>query len=96
MSKHISDESVLLGEIGARVRAVRLSENLSQEQLAAAAAVSRSTIKRLESGHGSVSLANLLAILAVVNLSENLVAALPEPEGLSLQRQRASRRRTLD
>ncbi|MBM95559.1 MAG: transcriptional regulator [Oceanospirillaceae bacterium] len=96
MSKHISDESVLLGEIGARVRAVRLSENLSQEQLAAAASVSRSTIKRLESGHGSVSLANLLAILAVLNLSESLVAALPEPEELSLQRQRASRRRTLD
>lgn len=96
MSKHISDESVLLGEIGARVRAVRLSENLSQEQLAAAAAVSRSTIKRLESGHGSVSLANLLAILAVLNLSESLVASLPEPEGLALQRQRASRRRVLD
>ncbi len=94
MSKHISDESVLLGEIGARVRAVRLSENLSQEQLAAAAFVSRSTIKRLESGHGSVSLANLLAILAVLNLSESLIESLPDPEALSLGRQRASRKRS--
>jgi len=94
MSKHISDETILLGEIGARVRAVRLSENLSQEQLAAAAAVSLSSINRLESGHGSVSLANLWAMLAVLDLSENLVASLPEPEELSLHRQRASRKRS--
>ncbi|WP_221795432.1 helix-turn-helix domain-containing protein [Oceanobacter mangrovi] len=81
----------LLAEVGIRVRAARLAMNLSQEQLAREAAVSRSTIKRLEAGTDSVSLANLLSILQVLDCIDLLVGALPEPDGSSDARQRASR-----
>ncbi|MDP2546207.1 helix-turn-helix domain-containing protein [Oceanobacter sp. 4_MG-2023] len=78
----------LLAEVGVRVRAARLMINLSQEQLAREARVSRSTIKRLEGGTDSVSLSNLLAVLKTLDCIDMFVNALPEPEH---SRQRASR-----
>lgn len=81
----------LLAEVGLRVRAARLVANLSQEQLAREAGVSRSTIKRLEAGTDSVSLSNLLAVLQVLGCIDAVVASLPEPERTVDARQRASR-----
>jgi transcriptional regulator with XRE-family HTH domain len=80
----------LITEVGHRVRAARLRKNLSQEDLASAAAVSRSTVKRLEAGGDSISLANLLAVLQVLEQIDPLITSLPEPQG---KKQRASRPR---
>ena len=97
-------EQAMLGEIGRRIERVRLAQNLTQKDLAAAAAVSRGTVQRLEAGQG-LEVAKLLRILRALGLLGALDAALPEdiPSPIDLlrlrgrQRQRASRtRRTQD
>ena len=83
--------NTLIVEVGLRLRAARLEANLSQEELARLANVSRSTIKRLESGGDSVSLVNLLAILQVLGRLDDVIGSLPEPND---KRQRASKPRS--
>ncbi|MCY0966724.1 helix-turn-helix domain-containing protein [Parathalassolituus penaei] len=83
--------SALIAEVGHRVRAARLAKNLSQEELARASAVSRSTIKRLESGGDSISLGNLLTVLQVLDQVNPFIESLPEHKGA---KQRASKPRS--
>jgi transcriptional regulator with XRE-family HTH domain len=55
--------STLCAQLGSRVRALRLAQNITQSELAAMAGVSLSSIRRLESsGQGTVA---LLAGIAV-------------------------------
>lgn len=84
----------LLSEVGVRVRGARLSKNMSQEQLALESGLSRSTIKRLESGRDSVSLSNLLSVMQVLDMVDSFIEIFPEIVTEGVQRRRASRKRS--
>ena len=82
----------LEAELGRRIEAARLSANISQAELAAAAGVSRRTITRLENG-GGVSLDTLIRVLRALKLSGRLEALLPEPGVQPIDRVRLRRDR---
>lgn len=65
-------------EIGRRLEALRLQENISQADLAAEAGVSRRTVTRLENG-GGISLETLIRIMRALGIANHLDALLPEP-----------------
>jgi len=89
-----SDKAVLR-TLGARVQALRLEQNLSQDQVAEAAGVGRSTLVRLEGGQ-SITLLSFVQVLRALGTLEELENFLPEP-GLSplqlLERKGRRRRR---
>lgn len=71
----MTDEAVLL-ELGQRLARMRLSQGLTQEQLADAAGVSKRTVQRLEDGTPA-QLANLIRYLRALGRLEALDALLP-------------------
>jgi transcriptional regulator with XRE-family HTH domain len=97
LSPSLSDAAIL-GEIGARAAQARLARNLTQDQLAADAGVSKRTLERLESGQ-SVQLATVVRVLRALDLAAGFDLLIPEPTAsplaqLKLQghrRERASR-----
>jgi len=96
-------DEVVFQELGARLRAVRLSRNLSQEKLAEVAGVGRVTLQRLEEGRVNASLSILIRVLRALDLSEGLDQLIPAPgpspleemerRGRPRQRARAPRRK---
>jgi len=90
-------DATVLAELGRRLARLRLDRNLTQQQLADEAGVSRHTVLRLEDGH-SVTLTALLRVLRAHGLLEGLEALVPEPlpspieqlERKGRQRRRAS------
>lgn len=98
ITNHSSDEAALL-ELGRRLKRARLDRNLTQEQLAAEAGVSRQTVVRLEAG-GAARLPAFVGVLRALGMLGALGSAIPEPlpspiEQLEMQgrrRQRARRR----
>jgi len=72
-----SDEAVLAA-LGERLARRRLRRDLTQQQLADEAGVSRRTVVRLEAGE-STQLTNLVRVLRVLGLIEDLAALAPEP-----------------
>lgn len=89
-------DAVILEELGHRLARTRLERNLSQQQLAHEAGVSKATIERLEAGEPikSTSLVRVLRALGLLNALDRLIPEpLPSPvERLRLQgrqRQRA-------
>ena len=95
----LTDETVLR-ELGQRIARLRLDRDLTQQQLADEAGLSRHTLLRLEDGE-SVRSAALLRVLRALQLLEGLEALVPEPlpspldqlEREGAQRRRASGRR---
>ena len=83
-------------EIGARIKALRLRRNRTQQQVADAAAVSLNVIKALEAGKGKLS--SLIAVLRELGALDALEQFIPESVVSPLQlvkqqgkeRQRAS------
>ncbi len=65
-------------EIGDRLRALRLRRNLTQQQVAEAAAVSLNVIKGMERGKGKLS--SLVAVLRELEGLDDLELLLREPE----------------
>lgn len=63
-------------EIGRRLKELRLRKNLSQVELADAAAVARATIERLENGSGKII--TLIAVLRELGQLENFSLLLPD------------------
>lgn len=61
----LSDGALLL-QIGQFVQQTRLQQNKSQQQVADAAGVNRSTLSQIENGHGG-TLLSLIQILRVLN-----------------------------
>jgi transcriptional regulator with XRE-family HTH domain len=55
--------------IGARIRETRLHANLTQEKLAELAGMDRQAVNRIEQGHQSPILDNLLRIADALNVS---------------------------
>ncbi|HEY1610877.1 MAG TPA: helix-turn-helix transcriptional regulator [Paraburkholderia sp.] len=58
-------------ELGNRLRAQRLAQNLTQAELAGRAGVSRGTVRNLE-GKGQASVESLLRIVGALGLAGNL------------------------
>jgi len=71
-------------DLGARLQAHRLNQNLSQAQLAAATGLARKTITNLETGHGG-TLLTLIAVLRGLHLLDQLEAFIPAPGPSPLQ-----------
>ena len=98
----MSDQAIL-EKIGARLKRRRLDRNLSQQEVADQAGLTRTTIGEFERGASS-SMLTLIRILRVLGALEELESFLPDT-GLSplqlarlkgKQRQRASRKKQDD
>lgn len=63
-------------EIGRRLEAARLQQNISQAELASEAGVSRRTITRLANG-GGVSVETLIRLMRALGIANRLEALLP-------------------
>jgi transcriptional regulator with XRE-family HTH domain len=68
----------VLDELGARLARTRLEQNVSQEQLATEAGVSKSTVERIEAGR-EVKLTSFVRILRALGQLELLDRLVPEP-----------------
>ena len=82
-------------ELGRRLAAQRLNRNLTQRQLADAAAVSINTLRRLEAGD-NVSLDTLIRVMEALDLGDRLEALAPPADVRPVDRVRmaaASERR---
>lgn len=103
ITSQLSDDAIL-GEIGSRLAAVRLTRNLTQAALAQEAGVSKRTVERLESGEVAARLSGLVRVCRALDLAGRLDALVPSPvaspiEQLKLagrRRKRASGRRQPD
>ena len=86
-------EKAVLAELGLRLTQARLGRNFTQAQLADAAAVSKRTVERLETGQ-SVQLSNLVRVLDALDLTRNLELLVPAagPRPMELLRNRGKRR----
>ncbi|HEY8639315.1 MAG TPA: helix-turn-helix transcriptional regulator [Solirubrobacterales bacterium] len=73
-----STDNAVLAELGGRLRRTRLERNLSQEQVAKEAGVSRFTVKRIEEGKPA-RLTSLIRLLRFLGLLESLEQLVPEP-----------------
>lgn len=94
-------EAEILEGLGQRMARKRLERNLTQDDLAKEAGVSRATVRRLEAGR-STQLANLIRILGALGLAQNFGSLVPETgmrpleavERKRKERKRASRPRS--
>lgn len=68
-----------------RLEAIRLSRNVTQEQLAQEAGVSLRTIGRLEKGIG-VSLDTFIRVMSALRIQRNLEILLPDPAVRPMER----------
>lgn len=90
----LTDEATLR-ELGGRIAQLRLDRNLTQQQLADEAGISRHTLLRLEDGHG-VTLSALVRVLRALNLLDGLEGLVPAPLPSpleQLERERSRRQR---
>lgn len=94
---------IVTEELGRRLRALRLQQNLTRQIVAARSGVSLKTIARAEEGE-NISLETFLRILKTLSVLENMEQVLPNEEPLPtdilketahIRRQRASSRKTL-
>lgn len=95
MSTHQNTpDKAVLTDLGARLAHLRLQRNLTQEELAHEAGVSKRTVIRLESGE-STQLTNLIRVVRALGLLGNLDAFVPPPlpSPLAQLRMRAKERR---
>ena len=72
----VSTDRRVLAELGDRLARHRLSQNLTQDQLAREAGVSKRTVVRLEHGESS-QMTNLVRVLRALGLLGNLNALVP-------------------
>lgn len=72
-----ADEAVL-AELGRRLSRTRLERNLTQEELAREAGISKATVERLEAGD-PVKSTSLIRVLRALGRLETLDSLLPEP-----------------
>ncbi len=99
MNYYTMTDSAIAAELGQRIRALRLRNDVTQQQLAQATSLSLNSIKSLESGRGKLT--TLIAVLRELGALRDLDSFIPEPAISPLQlvrlrgksRQRASGRR---
>ncbi|MGB7160166.1 MAG: helix-turn-helix transcriptional regulator [Tepidisphaeraceae bacterium] len=98
LSRLHTDDAVL-AELGRRLERIRLDRNLTQDEVAHEAGISRQTLGRIEAG-GAAKLPAFLRVLRALGLLEGIELLVPEPlpspiqllEQQGRQRQRARRR----
>jgi transcriptional regulator with XRE-family HTH domain len=74
----IAPSGAIAAALCKRLEAIRLSQNVSQAELAKQAGVSRSTMTRIADGK-SISLDSFIRVIKALGLSDNLAALLPDP-----------------
>ncbi|MFP1133190.1 helix-turn-helix domain-containing protein [Asticcacaulis sp. W401b] len=77
--------SRLEAQLGERLARLRLSRNLTRDQLAKETGVSSRTLARLEAGQGA-SLDSFIRALLALNMESNLLAMLPDPAVRPIER----------
>ncbi|MEO1029284.1 MAG: helix-turn-helix transcriptional regulator [Pseudomonadota bacterium] len=77
MAQKISSEN-LIKSLCLRLDAIRLSQNISQADLALEAGVSRRTLTRLADGQ-AISLDSFVRVMQALGLTEHLISLLPDP-----------------
>lgn len=95
---NLSTDDAVLSELGQRLAAVRLQQNLTQAQLAEQAGISKSTLQRLESGEAATQLSGFVRVCRALGLLEQFETLVPAPAPSPMaqlklqgrQRQRAS------
>ena len=85
-------DEIVLAELGERLARTRLERNISQQELATEAGVSKSTVERVEAGAGS-KVSNLIRILRVLGLLDRLDTLVPEPLPSPIERLKLEGRR---
>ena len=78
ISRELSDEAIL-SEVGSRLAAERLAQNLTQAALADEAGISKRTIERLESGEVAARLSGLVRVCRALDMVDRLEALVPSP-----------------
>lgn len=98
---HAMSDPALLEMLGTFIRETRLQQNKTQQQVATAAGVNRSTVVQIENGGGGtlLSLVQILRGLGQLSLFQNFEVKQPQLSPLQLakleqnRRQRASRKK---
>ena len=89
MTHYIDLESAsaerVAGALCERLEEIRLSQNISQAELAKQAGVSRSTVTRMADGK-NVSLDSFIRVMQALGLSDHLAALLPNPDVRPVER----------
>jgi transcriptional regulator with XRE-family HTH domain len=83
--KNEMSHKAVLKLFGARFRALRLAQNINQQQLSFESGVPLRTLSRLENGH-AVSMDVLIKVLRALNLLERLELLVPTAEISPMQR----------
>ncbi len=73
----MQSDVAVLAEMGRRLAALRLEQQITQAQLAQAAGISKSTVERLEDG-SSAQMSNLIRYLRALGKLESLEGLLPD------------------
>lgn len=93
--RYVSQTNVL-DEFGARIKAHRLANDMSRQEVAFQAGVPLSALRRLEEGGSSVDLMSFIRICLVLGLRERIPEWVPESplegRGRTRYRDRARRR----
>lgn len=79
MEKNLLSDDAILTMLGQRVARHRLNRNLTQEEVAFEAGVSRRSLYKIENGL-AVDTRVLIRVLRALGLLTDLAALLPEPE----------------
>ncbi|HZZ31008.1 MAG TPA: helix-turn-helix transcriptional regulator [Phenylobacterium sp.] len=75
---HIATSEQIERDLGARLEALRLSRNLTQQTLASDAGISVSTLKRLERGD-TTTLNSFIRVIIALRLQDHMASLLPDP-----------------
>ncbi len=88
-------DDAVLKELGRRLTAIRLAQNLSQRQLAESAGLGLRTVRRLEQGTAATQLSGFVRVCRALGLMDRIdqIMAEPPPSPLDQLRLNESKRR---
>ncbi|HEY1663198.1 MAG TPA: helix-turn-helix transcriptional regulator [Verrucomicrobiae bacterium] len=71
-------DAAILNELGMRLRSLRIERNLTREQLAGQAGISRPTVDRLETGTVATQLTGFIRVCRVLGILDRFDLLVPE------------------
>ncbi len=75
----LQTDEALLRELGVRLTATRLANNLTQAALAEQAGISKRSLERMESGEVAAQLSGFIRVCRVLGLLDGFEALIPPP-----------------